>query len=110
MPAAAAIIDVGGEREEREVLSIHVVLEVEHAGEAGSGYFRFGPRAVRILRGQEIMERTLHACAVKIAAGANPHKGPRGLRCGALPTAFGFRIVVRRAGFAPAAIRVLATL
>ena len=43
MAQTAAIIDVGREREEREILPVHVVLKIEHAREAGAGDLRFRP-------------------------------------------------------------------
>ena len=40
---AAAIIHVSGEREQREILAIHIVLEVENFREPGAGNLRLVP-------------------------------------------------------------------
>ncbi len=47
---------------------------------------------------------------IEIAAGTNAHQRPGRLRRGAFAFAFHLWIVVRRAGFAPAAVIVLTTL
>ena len=46
----AAIIDVGRQREQREILPVHVVLQIEHARETGAGNLRLVPRAIALLR------------------------------------------------------------
>lgn len=43
MIEAAAIIHVGREREEREILAIEIVFQIEHAWETGAGDLRFVP-------------------------------------------------------------------
>jgi hypothetical protein len=50
MPEAAPIIDVGREREEREVLAVHVVLEIEDPWETCPGNLGLVPRAIAPLR------------------------------------------------------------
>ena len=50
MSNAAAVVDVGRESEEREILPIHVVLEIEDPGESGPGNLQFVPRAIGPLR------------------------------------------------------------
>src|SRR4051794_610217 len=82
MPEAAAIIHVSRQGEEREVLPVHVVLEIEHARETGAGNLRLIPGAVRPLRRKKIPQATLHAAPIEIAARADAHERPRSLgRC-----------------------------
>jgi len=44
-----SVIYVGREREERKILAIHVVLEIEHSRKSRPGDFRLLPRTVRPL-------------------------------------------------------------
>src|SRR5436309_16080358 len=110
MPKTAAVINVRCQREQREVLSIEIVFEIEHLRKAGAGDLFFFPRAVRFLRTEQEAQPTLNAWPIHLAAGANAHHRPCSLRSGTLADAFGPRIVVRRTGLAPAAVTVLAAL
>src|SRR5437588_11582693 len=56
------------------------------------------------------MQTTLNARPIQIAARANSHDRPRGLRRGAFTNSFRCRIFVSRASFAPTAIVILAAL
>ena len=108
---AAAVIDVGREREEREILPIHVVFQVENPRETGAGNFRFIPGAVA--RAASKANNAVPRCTLgrsEIAAGAQTHQRPRGLRGRARAFAFQVGIFVGGATFAPAAIIVLAAL
>src|SRR4051794_19277228 len=79
MPETGAIIHIRREGKEREVLPVHVVLEIEHARETRPGNLRFIPRAVGPLSGKEVTQTTLHAAPVEIAARADAHQRPRRL-------------------------------
>src|SRR5256885_6515481 len=110
MAEAAAIIHIGREREQREILPVHVVLEVEDARETGAGNLRLVPGAIGLLGRKQITQPALHARPVQIAARADAHYPPRPLPSGARAAAFCRRIIVGGAGLAPAAVWVLATL
>src|SRR4051812_21060011 len=110
MAEPAAVVRVSREREEREVLPVHVVLEVEDARETCPRNLRFFPRAVALLRVDEITQAALHTAAIEIAAGGDAHERPRSLRSGAFAFALQRWIVVRGARFPPAAIRILTAL
>src|ERR1700720_118822 len=110
MPEPAPIIYIRREREQREVLPVHVVLQIEHARKTCAGDLRLVPRAITLLRRQQIAETTLHTRPVQIAARANSHDGPGRLRSRALALALEDRVLVRCAGFTPAAVVVLTAL
>src|ERR1700737_1905408 len=105
-----AVIHVGREREQREILAVHVVFEIKDARKSGPGNFGFVPRPVRLLRAQKETQTTLDARATKIAACTNSHDRPRLLRRRAFTDSFHRRIFISRASFAPAAIVILTTL
>jgi hypothetical protein len=52
MPKPAPIIDIRGESEKREVLPVHVVLQIEHSRKTRAGDLRLVPRAITALRRQ----------------------------------------------------------
>src|SRR2546423_8203526 len=108
MSPAAAIVGVGGERQEREVLSIKIVFQIEHARETSPGDLRFRPRAIGVLRAQEEAQPALNAKTIEIAAGTDAHYRPGCLRRGALSDPFDSGIFISGTRFTPAAIRVLA--
>src|SRR6266446_6123204 len=110
MPDAAAVVYVGRQGQQREVLAIHVVLQIENARESGAGNFRLIPGAVGALRCEEKTQPALHTRAIKIAACAKSHQRPRGLGGGACAFTLQVRILVGSARFAPAAVIILATL
>src|SRR5438874_13009960 len=76
MAEAALVIYIGGQREEREILPVHVVLQVEHARKTGAGDLRFVPGTIGLLGRQEITQPALHARSIEIATSANPHDCP----------------------------------
>ena len=108
--ASAAIIDIGRQREEREILTIHVVLQIEDARKTGAGDLRFLPGTIALLRREQIAQAALHARSLQIAARTKTHHGPGRLRCRAFALPFKRRIFVSRASFTPTAIIVLTTL
>src|SRR4029453_8619055 len=110
MTETAAIIHVGGEREQREILPIHIVLQVEDTRETSPGDLRFVPRTGWLLRRKEITQPALHTWPIEIATSANSHDSPGSLRSGAVAFSFGGRIFVGGTSFSPTAIVVLTTL
>src|SRR5947199_171394 len=59
MPDAAAIIDVRREGEQREVLTIHVVLQIEHARKTGARDLLLIPRSIGLLRTEQHLPSTI---------------------------------------------------
>src|SRR5262245_42151133 len=110
MPDSAAMIHISRESQKREILAIHVVLQIKRARETGAGDFILVPRAVGLLRAKEVTQTTLNTRPVQIAAGAYAHNRPSGLRRGAWADPFGRWIFVRATGFTPPAVAVLAAL
>src|SRR6188474_994436 len=110
MPDAAAVVNIGREREQRKVLPIHVVLQIEHAGKAGSRDLLLIPRSVGFLRAEQVAQTSLNTWSIEIAARADAHDRPCRLRRRAFADAFSRRIFVRAAGLTPAAVVVLAAL
>src|SRR5438093_10708267 len=108
MPEAAAIIDVRSQRQERKVLAIHVVLQIEHAWKAGPRDLLLIPRAVGFLRIEQVAQTSLNTWSVQIATRADAHHRPCRLRRRAFADALGRRIFVRAASLTPAAVVVLA--
>src|SRR5216683_3990745 len=98
---------VRSQRDQREILPVHVVHEVEHAREARTGEMRFVPGAFFFLRANKIGDASNHAITAGIFRGQQAQDGPRRLRRSAWTHALGIGIVVRAAGFSPPAIRVL---
>src|SRR5208282_6544469 len=86
---------IGREREQREILAVQVVLQVEHAREARAGEESLVPGTVFILRSQKIGHAAGYAFAARIAYGQQSHDCPRGLRRRALALPSKVRIVVR---------------
>src|SRR5207302_2838116 len=110
MTKAVAIIHIRRESEQRKILPIHVVLQIEHARKSGAGDLLFLPRAVGLLRAEQKAYAALNARAIEVAACTNAHYCPCCLGCCALSHAFGRRIFVGRAGLAPTPVIVLAAL
>src|SRR5438552_14725856 len=75
MAEAAPVIYVGGEGEEREILPVHVVLQIEHAGETGAGDLRFVPGTIGLLGRKKITQPALHAGSIEVATGTNAQIG-----------------------------------
>ena len=76
MAKAALVIYVGGKGEEREILPIHIVLQVEHSGETCAGDLRFAPGTIGLLCREEITQSALYAWSIEIATSANAHDRP----------------------------------
>src|SRR4029077_8960940 len=98
---------VGGQSEQRKILAIHVVLQIEHARESRAGVVVLVPRAVLLLSAQEVGNTARHGIAADVIGGHHAENGPSGLRRGALANSLPIRIVVRIAGLAPSAVRIL---
>src|ERR1022692_2601484 len=110
MPETAAVIHVGGQRQQREILTIHVVLQIKYFRKTCSGNLRFVPRAIGFLGTEQETQSALDTRSIEIAARANSHQGPRSLRRRSFASALQRGIIVRRTCFAPTAVVVLATL
>ena len=54
MSQARAIVDISGESEEREILTIHAVAEVKYFRETRAGDLRLVPGAVLLLSREEV--------------------------------------------------------
>src|SRR4051812_12981697 len=76
MTATSAVIGVSGQCQQREILPIEIVLQVEHAGKSSAGDFRLSPRSVAPLRTQQESQTAMNARAIKMTAGADPHQRP----------------------------------
>src|SRR2546423_4145637 len=94
---AVTVIKIRREGEEREILPIHIVLEIKHPRETGAGDLWFLPRTVRFLPIKQKSKAALDAMTIEIAARADAHHSPGRLGCGAFSDAFHLRIVIRRA-------------
>ncbi len=71
--------------EQGEVLTVHLVFELENAGESGAGCVIFRPASVWELGADEVFDSAFDAC---IATGAEAHECPCGLAGGAWAEAF----------------------
>src|SRR5216110_2289791 len=109
MSDAAAIIDIGREGEQREVLTIHVVLQIEHAWETGACDLLFIPRSIGFLRIQQVTQTSLNARPIEIAARADAHDCPCRLRRRAFANALGRWVFVGAASLTPTAVVILTT-
>src|SRR6059058_2485000 len=89
MSDAAAIIDVRREGEQREVLTIHVVLQIEHARKTGPRDLLLIPRSIGLLRTEQVAQTSLDTRSIEIAARADAHYRPCRLRRRAFADAFG---------------------
>src|SRR5437667_2909305 len=68
------VVHVTRQREEREILAIHIVFQIKDTRKSGAGDFGLVPRAIRLLRAQKETQTALNARPIKIAAGANAHR------------------------------------
>src|SRR5581483_6043858 len=98
---------VAGKGHEREVKAIHVILEVEHLGEAGAGKMLFLPGAVGLLGREEILDSQAHFVRLEFSCGEQRQEGPRALGGGRRPLPRQARVVITTARFAPAAAGLL---
>src|ERR1039457_4824677 len=99
-------LDERGQREQREIVLVEVVVQVENSRKTGPGGEVFVPTAVAALGFQQVFDAVAHAEAGRIAAGDEPENGPGGLgrRAGRRDkTAF----FVALAAFTPSPVGVL---
>src|ERR1019366_9232286 len=71
MPETAAVIHVGGQRQQREILTIHVVLQIKYFRKTCSGNLRFVPRAIGFLGTEQETQPALATRSIEIAPRAN---------------------------------------
>ena len=90
-----------GQRQQRPVVPVHVVLEIKDLGETGAGDVVLRPGAVRILRAGEILDAAQDARAQVVAGGDDAHERPGRLRRRAFALALELGIVVGGAAFRP---------
>src|SRR6266545_6655270 len=95
---------------QREVQSIHVILEIENLRKTGTGELVFVPVTIELLRRQQVLDAGLHFAARGLAGGDQAEEGPRGLRGGRRSDPRQRRVVVTAARLAPAAARLLRLL
>src|SRR5437660_8258597 len=107
---ALSVIHVGRQREEREILAIHVVFQIKDTRKSGAGDFGLVPRTIRLLRAQKETQTALNARPIEIAAGASAHDRPRRLRRRALAHFFHRPVIVTRDSSTPAAVLLRAAL
>src|SRR6185295_3981941 len=102
------VLAVDAEGPQREVLGVEVVLEEEHAREAGAVPERIVPPAVRPLRAQQVLDARLDGRARSGADGEQAQQRPGGLARdgGSPPGQLGLAVAL--AALAPAAVGVLA--
>ena len=110
MPDAAAVVNIGRKREQRKVLPIHVVLQIEHTGKAGSRDLLLIPRSVGFLRTEQVAQTSLNTPSIEIATRADAHDRPCRLRRRAFANAFGRWIFVGATSLTPTAVVVLTAL
>src|SRR5712664_2313953 len=105
-----AVVRVRCDSQQRKILAIHVVLQIEHAWKPRACDLLFIPRAIGLLGAKQVTQSSLNTWPIEIAACTNPHDCPRCLRCGANTYHLGRWIFVRAARLAPPAIVVLTAL
>ena len=66
--------------QQREIILVQVIVQIENLGETGAGGQFFVPASVGALRFQQVFDAVLHAQAVGVAAGDQAQNGPGGLR------------------------------
>src|SRR6266498_287587 len=103
-------VAIDPQRPQGEVLGVEVVLEHEHAREPRAVPERVLPRAVRLLRPQEIGDPALDGRRPCHPGGQQRQQGPRGLRGRRHARAGQLGTVVAVARLAPAAVAVLMLL
>src|SRR6185312_6676648 len=60
---------VGSQRQQREVVLVHVVIQIENLRESRTGRQLFGPASIGALRFQKIFDAVLYASAANISTG-----------------------------------------
>ena len=88
-------------------MTIHVVLQIEHAWETGACDLLFIPRSIGFLRIQQVTQTSLNARPIEIAARADAHDCPCRLRRRAFANALGRWIFVGAASLTPTAVVIL---
>src|SRR5581483_8032620 len=94
------------EREQREIVAVHAVSEVEDVGKACPGGRLFGPRSIGALPVQQKTQAAPHGGGIAISRGEQPQQRPRGLR-GTTRRRDEMIALVAGAAFAPAAVGIL---
>src|SRR5262245_2229567 len=100
-------VAIDAERPEGEVARVEVVLEVEHAREAGAVPEWIFPRPVRLLRAQQIIDAGLHGRPRRRAGGEEGQQRPRRLAGRRRSAAGQLGALIALARLAPAAVGVL---
>src|SRR6202011_4789281 len=106
-PRRCHYLRVSREREQREILPVEVIHEVEDAREAGSGEIRFIPRSVFLLRAQQVGNASSDRIAAGVVHREQSQDRPGSLRGSTRAHPSGAGIVIRTAGLAPSAIGIL---
>src|ERR1035437_7375694 len=94
------------QREQREIVLVEMVVQVENTREAGACGQFLVPTSVAALGFKQILDAVLYAEAGRVAARDQPQNGPSGLRRRAGPGGED-ALVVALAAFAPSAVGVL---
>src|ERR1700738_5186729 len=79
-PRRCHYLRVSREREEREILPVEVIPEVEDAREAGSGKIRFIPRSVFLLGAQQVGNTSCDRIAAGVVHREQSQDRPGSLR------------------------------
>src|SRR5205823_12879260 len=66
MAQTAAIIHICRQSEQRKILSIHVVFQIEHTGKSSTGGLRLLPCSVGLLRAQQVTQAALNAWPIEV--------------------------------------------
>src|ERR1019366_7061564 len=100
----ATDLGVCGQRQQREILPVHVVHQVKHSRKSRAGVERLIPGTVAALRLQQIGDTVLQRIVARVIGGEQSHHRPRCLRRRAWTNSLGVGIVVGIASLAPSAI------
>src|SRR5437763_16369337 len=94
LPLRPHYLLVRSQREQREVLAVEVVHQIEDAGEAGAGVPGLVPGSGFLLRLENVGNAFGDRFAARVLGGEQSHDGPRGLRRRARADALGVGIAV----------------
>src|SRR2546428_1950428 len=101
---------VDSQSPEGEILRVQVVLQIEDPREARPVPERILPRAIGVLRPQQVVDTALDDRAARAPGREEPEQRPRGLARNRLADARELVVVVALARLAPATVLVLMTL
>src|SRR5437867_8144379 len=101
---------VDSQSPQREILRVQVVLQIEDPGEARPVPERILPRAIGVLRSQQVVDTALDGRAARTPGREEPEQRPRGLARNRLADARELVVVVALARLAPTPVLVLVTL